>query len=196
MRYPLKYLTTLGLLGAAVLAAPVASYAQHVGYATKSVNLRAGPARDYPVVFVATRGAPLQVLGCLNGYQWCDVAVGRNRGWVFANNISYPYQGHNAPMIRVGAAVGIGIIAFSVGSYWDSHYRSRPWYGQRSRWVGRPVHARPPQARPPHVRPPHASPAQVRPAQVRPPVANHRPTQRPPSAHPPGAGRPIPLPAR
>ena len=75
MRYPLN-LTTLGLLGAAVLAAPVASYAQHVGYATKSVNLRAGPARDYPVVFVATRGAPLQVLGCLNGYQWCDVAVG------------------------------------------------------------------------------------------------------------------------
>jgi uncharacterized protein YraI len=31
--------------------------------------------------------------------------------------------------------MGIGILSFMIGSYWDDNYRSRPFYGQRNRWA-------------------------------------------------------------
>jgi hypothetical protein len=31
--------------------------------------------------------------------------------------------------------MGIGILSFMIGSYWDDNYRNRPFYGQRDRWA-------------------------------------------------------------
>lgn len=175
----MKHGKLLGLLAAIVVTVPTAAYAQS-GYVSKDVNLRAGPAREYPSLAILRAGVSISVLGCLTGYQWCDVLAGPNRGWVYAGNIVYPYQGSSVPVITYGAALGLGIVAFSVGHYWDSHYRARPWYGQRQQWIERP-HGRfvPEGHRPP---PPHA-PA-FRPGAHRPPPP-HAPVVRPGDHRPP-----------
>ena len=138
MRHKLKYVNVLGFLVAAFAALPAASQAQQLAYTAKDVNVRAGPARAYPVVAILRAGTPISVQGCLSDYQWCDVAAGPYRGWLYAGNILYSYQGANVPVLSYGGALGIGIIAFSLGNYWDDHYRGRPWYPQRQQWIARP----------------------------------------------------------
>lgn len=128
----------LCFLTVAFAAMPATSIAQQLGYTSKNVNLRAGPSMDYPVVVTVPAGISLTVIACLQGYQWCDVAVGPNRGWMYAGNIVYPYQGSNVPVLTYGSRVGIGITAFSVGSYWDDYYTAYPWYPQRQNWINRP----------------------------------------------------------
>lgn len=133
----MKYFKALGFLTVALAALPAISYAQS-GYVSKTVNLRAGPAPEYPVVAVLQAGTPILVEGCVSDYRWCDVVAGPNRGWIYAGNIVYPYQGANVPLLSYGAMIGIGVVAFSIASYWDHHYRGRSWYAQRQRWIDRP----------------------------------------------------------
>ena len=133
----MKLLKVLGVLTALLAGAPAIAYAQ-VAYTAKNVHLRAGPARDYPVVAILPAGFQIAVEGCLSGYSWCDVLAGPNRGWVYAANIVYPYQGADVPVLTYGAEIGLGIVVFSVGDYWDHYYRGRPWYSQRQVWINRP----------------------------------------------------------
>lgn len=154
-------------------------------YTLKSVNLRAGPARDYPLVAQLPPGAALEVGGCISGYSWCDVYTGSIRGWVYAGNLGYPYHDQRVPILGYGPTIGLPIIAFSLGVYWDRYYRGRPWYGNRAQFLNRPH----PGFRPgpgPGFRP-------GRPGFQRPPVS--RPGGRPGGPHgggarPPGGGRP------
>lgn len=152
-------------------------------FVTQSVNLRSGPDRAFPLVTWLPGGTRVAVFGCTSGWRWCDVAAGRNRGWVHSRYLSGPIR-NRAP-----------IIGFSVGSYWDLHYRAWPWYAQRGSWDGwgspsfRPPPPPPPIVRPspprrPVVRPPPPPPP--RPPMVRPP----RPPQGPPDFGPPPAARP------
>jgi uncharacterized protein YraI len=134
----MKHLKVLGFLAAALATLPVVSHAQQWAYTAKDVNLRAGPARDYPVVARVRAGVAIDVQGCLSDYRWCDVVAGPSRGWLYAGNMVYPYEGSQVPVQDYGAALGIGIVAFTLGSYWDNHYRASPWYPQRHLWMGRP----------------------------------------------------------
>lgn len=164
----------LSLLAVTFGALPTSAFAQQQSYTSKYVNLRAGPSRDYPIVTAVPAGVSLIVAGCLPDYRWCDVVVGPNRGWVYAGNIVYPYQGNNVPVLTYGSRVGIGITVFSIGNYWDDYYRAYPWYPQRQRWIDRPqprlefgpgVGRRPPQGRVPGAgqRPPQAQVRAVNP---------------------------------
>jgi len=184
----MKYLKLMAALTVALASLPGVSQAQ-LAYAAKQVNLRAGPGMEYPVVAILLAGVPVTVQGCVADYRWCDVEAGPSRGWVYGANIVYPYQGANVPVISYGAVIGIGILAYSVASYWDQHYVGRPWYPQRQRWINRPP---PPPHAPPMQRPappehrgpvghPPASPEQRAPAGQRP--AQH---VEPPEARPHG----------
>ena len=133
-----------------------------------------------------TPGTSVQVFGCEQGYGWCDVQVGPNRGWVAAQYLQA--QGPGGPVIvaNAGVMLALPIIAFSFGNYWDTYYRGRPWYGRRSYYYNywnRYPHGRPPP--PPHHRPPGYRPP------PRPPHAGRPPGIYPP---PPGGGRPPPRP--
>lgn len=183
---------------AAVLAlTPLVAYAQQFANLARDSNLRAGPSRDYPVVAELPAGFSVWVDGCINGYRWCDVTVGPDRGWVYAGNIIYPYQGARVPLLNYGAVIGIGIIAFSLGDYWDNHYRTRPWYPQRQIWIDRPRPVLRPEAdhvRPIPVRPPnrpdgmHRPPSGQTPKYVQhPPLWPPAPGQLPPRSRPAGA---------
>ncbi|WP_233802199.1 SH3 domain-containing protein [Paraburkholderia sp. HP33-1] len=147
-------------VAAGLVALPGVASAQSQAYTTSQTNVHAGPASDYPIVTQLPGGAAVTVMGCLSNYQWCDVAAPNLRGWVYAARLSSAYQGGYMPL-NYGAALGLPILAFSIGDYWGNHYRGRSWYGQQSRWVN---HAPPP---PPRAGAGHP-PANYRPPQTRP----------------------------
>ena len=127
------------LAGAAgLLALPGVAFAQSQAYTNSPANLYAGPADDYPPVSQLPPGAPVTVMGCVSGYTWCDVATPDLRGWVYAGDLSYPYQGSNVPILSYGTAIGLPIVTFSIGTYWGSYYRGRPWYNDQQRWAHHP----------------------------------------------------------
>ncbi len=164
-------------LGLLVAGAPLAASAQPA-ITIGAVNLRAGPGLEFPLVATLMDRTPLQIEGCVADYTWCDVWFGQLRGWVAAAYLSYPYQSSYVPIVRYGALIGLPILGFSLGPYWDSHYRGQPWYGQREVWMHRP----PPAFRP--VPPPGFRPG--------PPMAP--PPGYGPGWRPGGPGHPMPAP--
>lgn len=137
----MKLLKALCLSLAACAAMPATSHAHEAAYVSADVHLRAGPARDYPAVAILRPGVTISVVGCLSDYAWCDVAVGPDRGWIYGGYIVYPYQGTYVPVITYGPMIGVGIVTFNLGIYWDEYYRARPWYPQRELWIARPYPA-------------------------------------------------------
>jgi len=135
----------LPLLLLAMLAAPLAGWAQQSNFTRDAVNVRAGPDRAFPVVSWLPARSSVRVFGCTSGRRWCDIAAGRGtRGWVDARYLSNSVR--NVPIVR-----------FSLPSYWDRNYRSRPWYSDRNQWAnwGSPGFRPPstPPMRPPGTRP-------------------------------------------
>ena len=186
------------LAAAIALTIPLAAAAQNA-VTTRAVNMRAGPDSSYPLVASLPPGAAVSVGGCLNSYTWCDVYTGDIRGWVYANYLTYPYQSTQVPIYSYGPALGIPLITFSIGSYWDNYYRGRPFYSDRGRWESHPWH--PPAARfAPNWRPPAPPHGGYRPPAYHPPPPNHgggRPDYHPPNngGHPPPhTNRPPPPP--
>ena len=185
---------------AALSVASGAASAQSQAYTNQPVYLYAGPAQDYPVVAQLPSGQPVAVYGCVSGYTWCDVAIAQARGWVYGGYLTYPYQGSDVPIMDYGTVIGLPLITFSIGSYWDHYYRGRPWYGDRGRWANHP----PPPHRPPPPpggnrpppggnRPPSASPAPPPPPGPSAAGHGHRPGppqqgERPPQGQPPQQG--------
>jgi uncharacterized protein YraI len=142
------------LVGGAALAVSTVTFAQNAE-TTDSAGVYAGPDSSYPEVGQLDPGTPIQVMGCLNDWSWCDVAFQDNRGWVYSPDISYGYQGGYVPLYSYAPALGISVVSFSVDSYWGSYYRGRPWYGQRDQWVHKTInHRRPPGPAPVNRLPP------------------------------------------
>ena len=173
MRRPFVHYLYAGVIS--LLIVPAAAFAQVQAFTNTLVNLRAGPAPDYPVVSQLPPGTPVTMMGCVVGYTWCDVALPNLRGWVYAGSLNYPYQGNPVPVLGYGSVIGLPVLTFSIGAYWGNYYRGRPWYGDQGRWAHHP----PP--RPPHYG--HGRPP--------PPPPGHG-GGRPPGGHPPsgGGGRP------
>lgn len=138
MRYKLKALCLFSATLAALVAVPLVASAQQLAYTSKEVSLRAGPSRDYPVDATLGAGTTMTIFGCLQDYRWCDVVVGGSRGWVYSGNIVYPYLGRNVPVLSYGPTIGLGVVTFSIGNYWDNYYTDYPWYSQRQNWDSRP----------------------------------------------------------
>jgi len=116
-------------LGASVMASLPANASP--GYATGRLEVRAGPDYDYPSVGFARPGTRLEINGCLPDWSWCDVTTRRDRGWVPARDVQAEHRGRR---LMYGAAWNVPTFQFSFGSYWDNHYRGRPFYRERVRW--------------------------------------------------------------
>jgi len=173
------------------LLLPMAVFAAD-GYVVGNVNLRAGPDSGYPAVRMLPAGAPVAIQGCLDDWSWCDVVAFGDRGWVAGNFLQYEYQNRRVYVPDYGVRIGLPIVSFVLGSYWENHYRNRPWYGRRTYWSGRHFHHRAP-PRPAHPivspRPPHGTRPPIH--GPRPPVQRPRPpVQRPGTRPAPAVQRP------
>ncbi|HXU52073.1 MAG TPA: SH3 domain-containing protein [Casimicrobiaceae bacterium] len=218
----MRFLRNLALI--ALLGVPLAAAAQYgsvqygampygqpgqYAYTTRDVNMRAGPDPSYPLVARLPAGVNLAVGGCLQSYTWCDVYTNDVRGWVYASYLAYPYQSSEVPIYSFGPALGLPIISFSIGSYWDNYYRGRPFYSNRNYWYGRPYRAPPPRFhsdwrapspppphRPPGYRPPPGGGYQSGGDYHRPPRGSSADGYRPPHGNndrpPPSSSRPPP----
>ena len=158
------------------------------GYVTGNVNLRAGPDAGYPLVDQLQAGTEVDVQGCTSGWEWCDVIAYGNRGWVAGNYIEYEYQDQPVLLPVYGARIGIPIITFSIGTYWDSYYRSRPFYGRRNYWYQRSAVRRPP---PPPMAHPYRGPVLRGNGPGHPPGVFHPRVGQPGHLGPVGPGHPV-----
>jgi uncharacterized protein YraI len=113
-----------------------ASALAQTAYTVREANVRAGPERDYPVVTRLATGTPVAVTGCVEDQSWCEVIAEPDRGWVYAGSLEYPYEGRRVVILGNGY-IGLPFVPFVAGTYWDTYYRGRPWYGRRNYWVGR-----------------------------------------------------------
>jgi uncharacterized protein YraI len=113
---------------AAALAAvlPIAAIAQHHAQPTTTLDVRAGPGEQYPPVTEIPPGTIVTVHGCVNGYSWCDVSGGPERGWVRASQLRYNWRGTPQWLPAVAQQAGIGILAYVLEEYWSRHYPNRP----------------------------------------------------------------------
>ena len=196
------------LWSAAALLAPFVAAAQQA-QTSQWAQVRAGPAREYPLVMQLPPNAPVSVQGCVADYSWCDVITpGYGRGWIYGGSLVYPYQNGNVQIIQYGPRIGLPVVTFILGSYWGSYYRQRSWYGDRNRWDSwhhqhfRPGRRPPPPPHRPDVRPPRPPVGAIRPPPtlpprppgVRPPPPPRPPVVRPQPPRPPGNVRPPPPP--
>jgi uncharacterized protein YraI len=166
---------------ALLLLVPAAAFAVP-GYTVATVNMLAGPDTQYPLIYTLDAGTPVDVQGCTEGWQWCDVIAGGSRGWIAGPYIEYLYNDQPVIVTDYGARIGIPIVTFAIGTYWGRYYVNRPFYRDRARWYSRPIPVRPfPGPRPP-IRP---WPGHRPPGDHRPPPGNgYRPQ--------PGGNRPQP----
>jgi uncharacterized protein YraI len=121
----------------AVFAAPaLAAPAETIS----DLNMRVGPGTRYPVIITIPRTGAVEVLGCIEALDWCDVAWGSYRGWVSARYLAFFYDREWRPLPQVQRRVGVPIITFRFGIYdsgrdrRDQRYRrDRDWDDRRDR---------------------------------------------------------------
>ncbi len=106
------------------------------GYTTHNVNLRAGPDGGYPLVRTMSRGERIDIYGCLNGLQWCDIRTqSGERGWVYAYYLRTWNAGRPVTIIQSNSIGNTHIVIFKPNNYWYDNYRDRDFYRQRGRWI-------------------------------------------------------------
>lgn len=133
----------MGLLAAIVITA-VAEAAP--AFSTANVNMRSGPSTRYPAVIVIPYGARVEIQGCMQSANWCDVSFAGYRGWVSGTYLQALYSQRR---VYVGPEyyrpLGIPSVTFSIDNYWGRYYRDRDFYRDRDRWRGDDYRPRPPQ---------------------------------------------------
>jgi uncharacterized protein YraI len=128
--------TTWFIAALAVSAGALPAVAEAAtAFSTANVNMRSGPSTRYPAVIVVPAGSRVNIQGCMSSANWCDVSYAGYRGWVSGSYLQTTYSQRR---VYVGPQyyrpLGIPTVTFSIGRYWDDHYRGRPFYRDRDRW--------------------------------------------------------------
>ena len=78
---------TLLLASAAALAAAPA-LAQQAATVTTDLNLRAGPGSNYEIRGVIPADASVEIAGCIEGYNWCEVTYDGQSGFAYGEYLN------------------------------------------------------------------------------------------------------------
>ena len=128
----MKRLTVSTLALAALM--PFAAQAAP-GYVTDASEMIAGPGDMYPSIGAVPSGAVLNVVGCLGNYRWCDVVYKNERGWITGDRLKVAVEGRYVALADYGLRSRIPVTTFEQATYWDSNYRSRPFYDEHHYWT-------------------------------------------------------------
>jgi uncharacterized protein YraI len=104
-------------------------------YTTSTSWLRTGPDSNFPVIERVPRSSLVDVIGCTDGYDWCDIDFDGERGWFLGSRLQFVYQGQRGSLRELAPLLGLMILQFSFGDYWNDHYRERPWFNDRNRQI-------------------------------------------------------------
>lgn len=130
----MKKLWLMAAVAASTLGLPAIAEAAPA-FSTGNVNMRSGPSTQYPPVIVIPVGSQVDIRGCLSSANWCDVAYAGYRGWVSGSYLQASYSQRRVYVDpQYYRPLGIPTVTFSIGSYWDDHYRNRSFYRDRDRW--------------------------------------------------------------
>src|SRR5580692_1697050 len=152
-------------IGTCLLALAATATAQNA-MTTDAADVYAGPDNSYPPVAQLDPDTPIQVMGCLDDWSWCDVGFDGNRGWLYSPDITYQYQGGYVPLYAYAPGLGVPVVAFSFDAYWGRYYHDRPFFQLPDQWAHRTVHhQRPPGPRPSSNPPPREAVRDIRPHQ-------------------------------
>ena len=104
----------VGFAVALALGAPLAAHAADA-YVVADISLNAGPDTDYPPIDNLSAGTEVDVNGCIEGYSWCDVSAGPDRGWVPGSFLEQEYDNQPVYLIDYGPRIGIPVVSFDIG---------------------------------------------------------------------------------
>ena len=124
------------LFALAIAAMPAVAFAEDA-FTLQQTDIFAGPSSEFPPIASLPPNTEVGVAGCLSDWSWCDVTFANDRGWVWAGDLGYPYQGNRVAIIEFGPRLHLPVVTFSINTYWDAHYRSRPFFRERDVWVSR-----------------------------------------------------------
>ena len=140
----------LAIALALACAAQAVTAAETTALIARSANVRSGPHKAMPTVTWLLTGTRVTLIGCVASWRWCDIQSGRERGWVYSRYLSVPFQGSAVTIIDGGPTLGLPVVEFQLGPYWDEHYQRRFWYADKAAWQRRLDEQRPaPEWRPP-----------------------------------------------
>lgn len=104
------------------------------GFVNGGVNVRAGPGVDFPRVTTLARGALVDIRGCIEGRQWCDVSFRGGRGWVSARYLNMDVGGRRAGLWDNRTRVQLPTLAWNLNTYWDENYSNSDFNRDRARY--------------------------------------------------------------
>src|SRR5438552_19057365 len=126
-RKEMKPICRRALFVLAIAAMPAAALAEDA-FTMQQTDIFAGPSSEFPPVASLPPNTEVGVAGCLSDWSWCDVTFANDRGWVWAGDLGYPYQNDRVAIIEYGPRLRLPVVTFSINQYWDTHYRSRPFF--------------------------------------------------------------------
>lgn len=130
----MKKLWLMAAVAASMVGLPAIAEAAPA-FSTGNVNMRSGPSTQYPPVIVIPVGSQVDIRGCMSSANWCDVAYAGYRGWVSGSYLQASYSQRRVYVDpQYYRPLGIPTVTFSIGRYWDDHYRNRSFYRDRDRW--------------------------------------------------------------
>jgi uncharacterized protein YraI len=122
-----RFISVFAMALALLLAAGPAK-AAITAYSAGTVNMRAGPGTNFPVVATIKGARQIGVHGCVQGWSWCEVTWNGRRGWVSASRINASFRSRRVSLYDYGPRLGLPVVSFSQRSYWDRYYRGESFY--------------------------------------------------------------------
>lgn len=84
--------------------------AQTMATAAADVDIRTGPGAQYPITASVGVGSPVSLIGCVEASDWCEVHVGNQAGWTYADGLAIKPGAAVAAIVPQRAPVGVTVV--------------------------------------------------------------------------------------